>query len=37
MRGVAVNNAIADWFKAMTRARPDFDFGTSSVLFFQST
>jgi hypothetical protein len=37
MRGVALNNAIADGFRAITRGRPDFDFGTSSVLFFQST
>ena len=31
------SKAIADRLSAMTRARPNFDFGTSSVLFFQST
>ena len=36
MRGVDDNSAIADWFKETTRARPDFVFGTTKVLFFLS-
>jgi hypothetical protein len=31
MRGTAVKRAIADRLSAMTRARPDFDFGTSTA------